>query len=468
MISPGAPSDEPRERHAVSRLASRPSSSSRLAAIAVGLFVASVALVALRTVLRFSGHAAPGVDAWGLQDFNDAIYQPVVALLEGENPYGSRFAETWPVRYPFPLYLPATLALHLPLGLLPLPVAGAVYFLLCVALVPVLARLALRMAGVARSATVVFGVSCLVVLSRPGSWTLFIGQYTVTMVVATYVALVFARERPWLAATGVALAALKPTFGAPLALLLLARGEWRPVVRGLAVAGALSLVVVVPLAQSAGGVGPFLESLAENYARFASMEQVSPALSAYRIDAAGLIGRVIGAPLAPALELLLVATVLGVAALGVRRLAADPEVEPAARLATALVTTATLLCTYHQGYDALLLAAPLVALSAGAWAPARLATPGRRALLLGLLGLPAVNYLCTNVVTTWLDLRGPSAVVNASANGAALVLAFALLARLVLRPLRAQVAARAPDELWTVQVTSEDDRPPQERRARSA
>jgi Glycosyltransferase family 87 len=446
-------SSDPRTGHHADRFAAR-AAADRRRTVAVGaLFAILAAAIAFRTALRLTGRALPLVDAWGLQDFNDAVYQPVVAFLAGENPYDASFAQHWPVRYPFPLYLPATLLLHLPLGFLPFPAAGALYYLVAVALVPVLAMLALRMAGVPQTARAVLGVSSLVLLSRPGSWTLFIGQYTVTMAVATCVAFLWAREQPWLAALGVALAALKPTFGAPLAILLLARGDWRAVVRGLGIAGVLSAVAALPLVRAAGGLGPFIESLATNYASFGQMEQVNPVLSTYRIDAASLVGRLLGGPLPGAAEQALLALVLGVAAAGVRRLAADPEVEPAARLSATLALVAILVCTYHQAYDALLLAAPLVALATPGWAPARLVTPRRRALLTGLLAVPTANYLCTQAAATWLGLQGPWLLVNLSVNAVVLLAALGLLASLALRPIPRAAAPRVPATDWTLEVT---------------
>src|SRR5262249_59839063 len=104
-------------------------------------------------------------------------------------------------------------------------------------------------------------------------------------------ALFCGRRRPALGAAGVALAALKPTFGLPLAVLLLARGEWTMVVRGLAVAGAVSLAVAAPLVHAAGGAVPLLHSLAANYEGFGELAEVNPFESAYRLDLAALIGR---------------------------------------------------------------------------------------------------------------------------------------------------------------------------------
>jgi hypothetical protein len=399
---------------------------------AIALFVAVACAVAVRTGVRLTTVGEP--QAWGLQDFNDAVYQPGRALIEGVNPYDAdAFPRAFPVRYPFPLYLPAMLAVHLPFAFVPFRLAGASYFVATLALVPCLALLALRSSGGRASAAASFGLGFLILVGRPGSWTLFIGQCTVPMVIATDLAFFCGRRRPGLGAVGVALAALKPTFGVPLTVLLLARGEWAMVARGLAAAGVVSLAVAAQICHATGGAVPFLHSLAANYAGFGELAEVNPAESAYRLDLVALIGRTLGRPLPPVLEIGLFVAVLGVAALGVRRLARDRDRLRAGRLAAALGSVAILLCTYHQAYDALLLTAPLVALAVGRWAPLRLTTPRRRAVLLSLLAIPVVNYLDTHAAMDFLGIRGLGVVANASVNGLALLAAFGVLAALTLR-----------------------------------
>src|SRR5262249_16358539 len=72
---------------------------------------------------------------WFMDDFFGAVYYPVVAFLSGENPYDTeRFLALYPVGPPFPLYLPAALLVHLPLGLLQAQTASIAYFVLNIAL----------------------------------------------------------------------------------------------------------------------------------------------------------------------------------------------------------------------------------------------------------------------------------------------------------------------------------------------
>src|SRR5581483_3874511 len=101
-----------------------------------------------------------------------------------------------------------------------------------------IAAMALRLGGLAATVPRIFVVGTLALLSRPGQANLIGGQVAATATVACYTALWWSRSRPWLAATGLAVATFKPTFGGPLGLLMLARGDGGVVLRGLALAAA--------------------------------------------------------------------------------------------------------------------------------------------------------------------------------------------------------------------------------------
>src|SRR5262249_25021721 len=108
--------------------------------------------VALAVVLAVLGQrAAPRINLpgrvdparWVLQDFRDAVYYPVVAFLDGRNPYDqSAQARTYPVGQPFPPYLPLTLLAHLPFGLLPRAEARHLFLSVVVSLTALLAAVA--------------------------------------------------------------------------------------------------------------------------------------------------------------------------------------------------------------------------------------------------------------------------------------------------------------------------------------
>src|SRR4029450_12489403 len=159
----------------------------------------------------------PDATRWVLQDFRDAVYYPVVAWLHGGNPYDQDAqARRYPVGQSFPLYLPATLVAHLPFGLLPPAEAAWGYFATTLLLTGALSR------------------------PRAGQMTLPLGQVTAQVGLASYVALRWARSRPLLAGLGLALATLKPTYGVPLAaLMLLGRGDMRATAVGVAASVAM-------------------------------------------------------------------------------------------------------------------------------------------------------------------------------------------------------------------------------------
>ena len=131
--------------------------------------------------------------------------------------------------------------------------------------------------------------------------------------------------------------------------------------------------------------------------------------------------------------------ILAAAELIVRRLRRRPAAEP---LVLLLIICATLLCTYHQVYDVLLLTAPMVGLLLTDWVGDLGGTRTTRVALAALLGFPLANYAMSASFLTW---AGWEAAVNglgdapawlivlASANNAALIAAFVVGARLALR-----------------------------------
>ena len=84
-----------------------------IAAIAVLLFIGGVWMVGNRTRARFVIPGQPDAPAWGMLDFRDAIYFPIVAFLDGNNPYdSSAYVSTYPVGNVFALYTPVTLTVE--------------------------------------------------------------------------------------------------------------------------------------------------------------------------------------------------------------------------------------------------------------------------------------------------------------------------------------------------------------------
>lgn len=394
-------------------------------AYGVGAFLLAVSFVGFRTYRVLVVPGQPHAQAWGLQDFRDAIYYPVVALLQGYNPYDAgRYLATYPVGNSFPMYSPLMLLLHLPFGLLPFAAAEVSYFVVSAGLTLVLVHLALRLCGLGTDGRAVFFLGALFVLSEPGQWNLYLGQSAVTLAVATYAALYFASRRRWVAALGFAAVTCKPTWGIPLALLMIARRDVAVVSRGLVIAAALSVAPAALALRNAGGMKPFLAALQGNYTHFASDVAVNPAASNYRVDVVALVGRLLGQPPGVLAEIGLLLCVLGVAAVGVARLR-TAEDAAAERLSASLICLAMLICTYHQTYELVLLLVPLLAAARSPLGPAVTARPWLRWITFVALCTPAANYLVDGWTLSHVRLTGGRWLAVTSLNGAALLVAFA-------------------------------------------
>lgn len=412
----------------------------------VAAFVFVSALVSYRIFNDAVVPGQPQLEHFGLADFRDAVYYPVVALVDGNNPYSvPPYMRTYPVGLPFPLYSPITLLLHLPFGLVDFRIGAVIFHVMNVALTPVLAWLTLLLCRVTATAGRIFFLATLIVVSRCGFVNLSLGQSTTYVVIATYAALYFAHTRPWIAGLGLAVSTLKPNYGVPLAALMLARGDWRPTIIGVALAVAGAAAPTAILAYNAGGVRPFLTSLQESQRGFDVNPDVNPASSPLRVDIPALLSRPIGSPLGAPAESAVSLLVLALGAAGVRRLAATNR-DPTGQLSAGLVCLTILVCMYHQVYDLMVLALPLTALAANNWAPDGTNFPTLRWTLLALLGLPMVNYLLSPTVlkAVGLGLHMPMntgwLLALASFNGAAVFLAFAVYVAFALRPRPSGVA----------------------------
>ena len=403
-------------------------------AVAALAFVAAVAVVAGRTYDRLVVPGRPDAPAWGMVDFRDAVYYPVVAFLDGNDPYDpAAYAATYPVGNVFPFYTPLTLLVHSPFGLLPLLPAAAAYFVLSVALVVVLSYLTLRMCGLEPTAAALFALAAAIVISQPGQWNLFLGQCGATIAVGTYGATYLARSRPWLAGLCLAVAAIKPTAGVPLALLMFARGDRAAALVGAAVGLVVGGLVLAPIVWGAGGVGAFVTAVSGNYAGFTADPSAAAATSPYRVDVAALASRLLGRSVGLGVELVCMALVLGLAALALHRLAARVDEDDARGLGTSLVCVAVLVCVYHQSYEALLLAFPIVWAGRRCFAAGASAAP-RAWVLLGALVVPAFNYLVMGGVVSRMPTGSAPWLAATCLDGAALLVAFGVLCAMVRRP----------------------------------
>jgi len=403
-------------------------------------FAAVVALLSYRAARLTGPVGVPDRTHWALEDFRDAIYYPVRAFLAGDNPYDTfDYIAKYPVDQIFPPYSPLTLALHAPFGLLPARAAEISYFVLTILLTVVMAWLALRICERRRDLAAVLTVSALVLLSRPGHWNLLVGQSTVQIVIGVYLALWYADDRPWIAGLGLALTTIKPTFGVPLALLMLAQRRWRTVSIAVGFGSLGTLAATGVLVASSGGIPAFARSLMTAYANFVAQQSVDPATSPVRLDALALVSRLSGGAASEAIDLMVTAGILALTAWLLWRVSAEPRDAGQRRAIVSLVCLALLTASYQQSYNALLLTMPLISLTGADFgAPADRHV---RILLLLLLAVPAVNYVASfHVAARLVPYPGVRLLVS-SINPVAVLTAYVLFYRRVASSLAAD---RAP------------------------
>lgn len=344
---------------------SKPSSRSVAVATALVAVVGALSAVrALRPSWEVPLPSRANLPEERMQDFRDALYFPIREFLNGGNPYdpAAMFAH-WPVRQNFNLYQPYHLVLHLPFAL-PGYRVGAVAFavasLLLLAVLAVLAagRVRLRAAVPLGLGAVVIGT--LLVTSQLGKAQLYLGQVNPLIAVGAAGALAARSSHPRWAALALAVAWLKPQFGFPLAVLLFARGSRRVALGGTAIAAIASLPVVGLLVARGGGIGAFLDVIADNLAWAAGTDYGAvDSFTSQRVDLPAVFFRVTDW-LPPAAEPLALAGVLAVTAALARRLDQDADTVPVADLLTCVGLVVAMV---HQPGDALI-AVPAMALAA--------------------------------------------------------------------------------------------------------
>jgi hypothetical protein len=288
-----------------------------------------------------------------------------------------------------------------------------VYFALSVMLTIGFAHLTLVVCRVEPTTTRVFGVAAALLMSRPGHWNLLLGQYALTVSIGCYLALFYARSRPGIAGLGLALAAIKPTFGVPIAFFLLCRKDFRAFSIGAGVSILLALTVSIVLVRDAGGLHAFVTSLVRDFLEFNSDPDIGALQAPFRADTVALIARIPGMQLGMIGEFLVTVTVLAVAGLGVHRLAQHGS-ETGRFWSACLALFGTIACIYHQSYDLIFLAMPATALILS---PATRKLDSRlRTALLVLLFIPAVNYLSSATAIDGLGMTGAAYAFVTSLN----------------------------------------------------
>ena len=413
--------------------------------LAATAFVGALGLALVRvTSLSTLGGLRLGAADWALVDFRGNVYYPVRAFVEGANPYDE---VPYRAQYPgapegFPPFLPSTLLIHLPFGFMPLRVAQLCYVGLSIILLVVLAHVALR-ANRESSWTATMAAAAVIILSRPGQWSLLLGQVAPQLVLASWIALQYARRSPWVSGLALGVATFKPTFGLPLGALMLARGDRKAVGVGAFSGFILNLIPAAILASRSGGFRFYLQSQASAYSEWTGGSGYHVAHSLYVIDLVTMVGRVAGRKLAHTERLFLAVVVLTVAALLVRRLRRSETTSDDQPLSDAIICMAVLLCVHHLDYDLLLLVFPLLSLVYRR-VPGLLERRRVRGVTLGLFAVLGLNYVSTQSVLDRFARQPATVWLLVSINAVALLLIFIIYAVAAWRVSRARASGVLP------------------------
>lgn len=361
--------------------------------------------------------------SWAFQDFLGVVYYPTVAFLTGENPYNAAaFINHYPVYFAFPPFLPAVFLVHLPFALLSQPLSTLLYFLTVLGLTATLSYASFKIADLPSPLTSVMLVFALILISRPGHSNLLLGQTAIQFSLSAYMAYYFAKRSTLLGAIGLVFCVLKPTFGLPLALLLIAEGHMRLVLFAATLAVAINVPFVFMLVEAEGSLSALIQSSISSFPAWASHEQVEPATSATRIDLSSLIGRTTGVKQTLAGQLSVLFGTIGLAAFASAR-CAQRAIAGIQHLLLGITLITILLCVYHKVYDLVILTAPFVAM-VGRRFPQSFYRTRHYAISLVLLCFLALDYLAGDTIMKLLVSDTDAWKLLASANTIALLLLF--------------------------------------------
>ncbi len=361
----------------------------------------------------------------GYCDFHNGVYYPSQALGEGVSPYGQKYALNYPVERSIPAFAPAVLMLHWPLTLVDLRTAEVLYYGLMVLMLLLISWMSLRAAAWSRAWWLVAGVAGVLGASRAGYGTLFTGYFTFELVIGTLLA-VFAGHRTFSGGIGFALASIKPTSGIPLAIMMLARGQWRAVANGSAIIVVASLMAIGWLLMNDGS-NSFIEQFQAAQQEHRTDPNELPVNTWTRVDILAVVAKwtdwrpddfqhLLG--MLPLIALPFLAVWL---AEGRKRLS-DRSPEQAGPT-SAVVLLAVLSTLYHHHYDLVILVPIVLAAWGGTCGWNRF--PVSRWFVGFLCLLPIINYATSNFVLGKLSLPIFWVQIFTSINGVMLGLALA-------------------------------------------
>lgn len=298
----------------------------------------------------------------GFIDFHNAIYYPVTSFLKRGNPYSRQYAENHPDGRSFPLFPSHSLIVHAPFALFSIDVARYVYFGFELFVFGVLTCWILTVVNLPVGIRSFSILGTFVMLTVPFYSQLYLGQLTFQLVLASLIAMQYSRTKPWLAGFALAIAACKPQFAIPIALLLLCRKDWKTVLIGGAIASIVSLIAILVICSNFGFAG-FFDELKATYLSLDSHPDIGNAMENYRrIDIYPLFTRIRFVELPIWCKLAVSLSCLGLGGTGVFLIRKFPSADS---LSNSIICLTTLGCIYHSHYDGLLLILPLVSIWLG-------------------------------------------------------------------------------------------------------
>lgn len=397
-----------------------------LVALWVLLSIAGMVVTAAR-ISAF--HQTPGPFDPAMQgfcDFHNGIYFPSLAYSKRISPYSQAYADAYPVSRQVPPYSPLIIALHVPFALMPLAIAEVCYFVLMIVCVIAIAWILVRDATDLPSSTVwacIWPVVTIIVWSRPGHVALFNGYFTFELVLGTFVALSFARSRPWLAALGIALASGKPTYFLPLIALMMARGDYAATIRGVILStlgGFFSMLWVTGFSFS--GIQQILNDVLGGQSVHMNDPLESPVTSWVRIDVATVLAKMLNRDLNEIVQIGCMIFLLVVPSVILWRHRRRFQLGGVTDLSGSLIVITSIVAIYHNSYDAILLMAPLVGWACMRWERAKENHRLDLAIILLLL-VPIFNPFSTYAFLQRFEVNALVYQVVTSSNAIAIFIA---------------------------------------------
>ncbi len=424
-----------------------------VAAIALSIVVI---LLSARRIVRT--HQTPGPfnsDAQGFCDFQNGVYFPSQAFVDGVSPYSESYATNYPVPRSAPFYSPVVFALHVAFAMLPLRTAEVLYFgwliLLVVSIAYLIARwinsefLSKSVDG-GNSQTFRFDIFALIVLSlvasRGGQQTVYTGYFTFEIILASLVAVHYGRSKPWLSGLALVVVSCKPNYVLPIGILMLCRGNLKSIVIGGVVSVTLALACFAWIMPE-GGWKELAEQIAQTQETHRADPIERPVNSWIRVDLMAIIAKWLAwDPTERDYLLGMLAIVLPTGWLlwkRQRNFASDQE--GVTNWTGALLLLSSIVSVYHHVFDAVLLipvvTAALVASRVGVLSSCETSRTNFGKLsclaIAALIAFPQLNYLSSQMLLKRLQLTDWSYQLVTSLNGVALFAAWTIVFVKVLR-----------------------------------